>query len=471
MPRPSLSALVRLIVLAVLALGPTPALTAAEKRLNIVFVLTDDQARWAMGAYGNKECKTPNMDRLARDGARFLNAFVPTPVCSPSRASMITGQYGTQLGITDWITPNEGDRGIGLPANAVTWPSVLQKHGYTTGLVGKWHLGSKPHNHPTRQGLAHFVGALGGGFPNVNPTLEALGRPQRFEGHSADVIGDHAVRFLEAYHKRPFALLVHFREPHTPYTPMRDIDVAPFKKLDPTIPTFPGLDVAQIKRWTREYYACVHAADRNLGKVLAKLDELKLRDRTIVVFTSDHGYMIGHHGLHTKGNGYWVAGGVAGPKRPNMFEESIRVPLLVRWPGVVPPGTEVSQFVSNIDTFASVLGMLGVPVPKGAKHEGADFSPLLRGRRIGWRDTIYGQYDLHNGGLAYMRMVRTNEWKLVRHLRANGLDELYNLKDDPGETTNVYGRARSARVRAALEKQLAAWMKSINDPLVRDLER
>jgi uncharacterized sulfatase len=157
--------------------------------------------------------------------------------------------------------------------------------------------------------------------------------------------------------------------------------------------------------------------------------------------------------------------------RPNMFEESIRVPLLVRWPGVVKPGTEVAQTVSNIDTFASVLGMLGVPVPRGAKHEGADFSPLLRGKKVPWREALFGQYDLHNGGLAYMRMVRTAEWKLVRHYRANGLNELYHLADDPGETRNLYGAAKHAKVREDLQKRLTAWMKSIEGPLARAAER
>ena len=137
-----------------------------------------------------------------------------------------------------------------------------------------------------------------------------------------------------------------------------------------------------------------------------------------MLFTSDHGYMIGHHGLQHKGNANWIAGGVPGPRRPNMFDDSIRVPLLVRWPGVVQPGTVIPETVSNIDTFASVLGMLGVPIPEGAKQQGTDFSPLLRGKQIPGRDALFGQYDLHNGGLAYMRMIRTDEWKLVRYYRA-----------------------------------------------------
>src|SRR5262249_32069121 len=186
------------------------------------------------------------------------------------------------------------------------------------------------------------------------------------------------------------------------------------------------------------------------------------------LFTSDHGYMIGHHNLHAKGNANWVAGGVNGPKRPNMFEYSIRVPLAVRWPGVVRPGSEIGETVSNIDTFASVLGMLGVPLPNDTRQQGMDFSPLLRGRQIPWRDALFGQYDLHNGGLDYMRMVRAGDWKLVRHHYSNGQDELYHLAADPEETRNLYADAASRTMREQLQARLTAWQKSIDDPLLRD---
>ena len=198
------------------------------------------------------------------------------------------------------------------------------------------------------------------------------------------------------------------------------------------------------------------------------LDELDLSRKTIVLFTSDHGYMIGHHGLQHKGNANWIAGGVQGPRRPNMFEESIRVPLLVRWPGVVQPGTVISDTVSSIDTLASVLGMLGVPLPDGAKQQGVDFSPLLRGKRIPARDALVGQYDLHNGALAYMRMIRTDEWKLVRFYRNNLLDELYDLRADPGEMINRYEDISVNDVRDRLQERLEAWMRSIDDPLLRE---
>ncbi|MGI8783769.1 MAG: sulfatase family protein [Acidobacteriota bacterium] len=442
--------------------GQTP------ERYNIISIVTDDQARWGVGAYGNREVQTPNMDRLARQGARFVNAFVPTPVCSPSRASFLTGRYGTELGITDWIAPNESEAGLGLPPGAVTWPEVLRQNGYRTALIGKWHLGGQPQYHPTRRGFDHFFGFLGGGNTPMDPTLEVEGQQKKLSGSLPDLLAGDAIEFVRANRDRPFALLLHFRAPHLPYGPVPEEDSAPFKELDPAVPTVPGADLAQVKKWTRDYYASIHSVDRNLGRLLDALDQLDLARKTIVLFTSDHGYMIGHHNLHTKGNAAWVAGGVNGPKRPNMFEESIRVPLLVRWPGVVRPGTDITEVVSNIDTFASVLGMLGVPAPAGLLQRGADFSPLLRGQKVAWRQALFGQYDLHNSGLAYMRMVRTSEWKLVRHHFANLMDELYNLENDPGETRNLYNSAEARAIRDQLQLRLTEWQRSIDDPILKD---
>jgi arylsulfatase A-like enzyme len=447
------------------------SLRAAEpEKWNIVSIVTDDQGAWALGCYGNKECRTPNMDRLAREGARFLNAFTPTPVCSPSRASMLCGLYGTQVGITDFIALQEADAGVGLPPNVPTWPKLLHQHGYRTALVGKWHLGTQPRFHPTKNGFDHFFGFLGGGNQPMDPVLEKAGKTSKMKGSLPDLLTDDALQFIETNKDQPFALLLHFRAPHLPYGPVPAVDSAPFKDLDPAIPSVRGIVAKQVKNWTREYYASIHSVDRNLGRLLAKLDELGLTKRTIVMFTSDHGYNIGHHVIHTKGNGWWIAGGVNGPKRPNMWDTSIRVPLMIRWPGVVEPGKEIPEMVTNLDTPPSVLGMLGLASPPEAKWQGQDFTPLLRGRKTVWRDALFGQYDLHNGGLAYMRMIRTSKWKLVRHHHANFLDELYDLEKDPGEMRNLYGAAQYAAVRDQLQKRLNAWQKSIDDPLLREAQ-
>jgi uncharacterized sulfatase len=448
--------------------GFNPAQAQTPKKYNIIAIVTDDQGYWGVGAYGNKEVKTPNMDKLAKQGARFLNAFCTTPVCSPSRASYFTGRWGTQVAITDWIAPKESDGGLGLPGDAVTWAQVLQKNGYTTALIGKWHLGTQAQFHPTKHGFDHFVGFLGGGNTPMNPTLEINGKDKKFNGSLPDIMTDYAIDFVKQNRDRPFALCLHFREPHLPYGPVPEEDSKPFKDLDPTIPKVKGIDVNRVKNWTRDYYASIHSIDRNLGRLLALLAQLGLEENTIIVFTSDHGYMIGHHLLHTKGNANWIAGGVTGPKRPNMFDLSMRVPLIIRWPGVVKPGTEIREMVSNIDTFPSVLGMLKVPPPEKYKQDGKDFSPLLRGEKVAWRDAVFGQYDLHNAGLAYMRSIHTPRWNLVRHHYASGLDELYDLENDPDELVNLYNNPKNAKTRDDLQRQLLEWQRSIDDPLLRD---
>lgn len=454
------------LIVAFTAAGPMADAGPATKRLNIICIVTDDQAAWTIGAYGNKEVKTPNMDRLAREGALFRRAFTATPVCSPSRASYFTGRYGTQVRITDYISPQEGAAGVGLPDAALSWPEILRRHGYRTALFGKWHLGDLPGFHPTKHGFDHFFGFVGGGVKPMDPTFEEDGKAKVFKGYGGDILTDRAIDFLARNKDKPFAVCLHFREPHAPYAPVPKVDADVYRDLDPTIPSFKGLDPAQVKRLTREYYASVHSIDRNLGRLLKALEDLGLLDDTIILFTSDHGYSIGHHGILHKGNGVWIVGGVMGPRRPNMFDINLRVPLIIRWPGVIRPGTVRDEMVSNIDTFPTILGMLGVPAPK-YKHEGADFSPLLRGEKTPWRQHVFAQYDIHNFALGFMRSIRTDRWHLVRHHLAEHMDELYDLEKDPHEQTNLAKNPKHQDVYRELSDRLRAWMNAIDDPVLR----
>jgi uncharacterized sulfatase len=443
-----------------LAAGPPAAPAAPGRRMNVVAIVTDDQASWSLGAYGSADARTPVLDRLAREGVLFRNAFVTTPVCSPSRAGFLTGRYGTELGIRDWISPEEAAGGLGLPPGTPTWPAILREHGWRTALVGKWHLGRGPRSHPSSFGLDRFFGFLDGGNTPMDPTLEVEGRERTLAGPIPDLLADEAIRFVTESRERPFALLLHLREPHTPYGPVPEADTAALSGVDPAIPDVRGLDRDQVKGWTREYLASVHAIDRNVGRLLDALDRLGLRERTLVLFTSDNGYNIGHHAIHTKGNGHWVAGGVPGPPRPNMFDTSLRVPLLVRGPGV-PAGREVSATVTQLDTLPSLLSLLDVPLPAGLRQHGSDFSPLLRGEAVSWRDTLFGEFDMHHYTIARMRMIRTAHHKLVRYLGASFQDELYDLHEDPGETRNLYRSEAARTVRADLEARLAAWRREL----------
>lgn len=440
-----------------------------SRKLNLIAIVTDDQGQWAVGTYGNHDVITPNMDRLATEGALFVNAFANTPVCSPSRASYLTGMEGTELGITDWINMNEAANGVGLPANILTWPRILQQNGYATALIGKWHLGDLPQNHPTREGYDYFWGFLGGGTEPMNPHIEVDGKVTQLKGPVSDLMTDRAIHWLETHRDKPFALSLHFREPHLPYGPVPEEDSAPFRNADVKIPDVKGLDLEYTRNLTRQYYSAIHAVDRNLGRLLARLDQLKLSGNTIILFTSDNGYNVGHHGLHMKGNAISILGGVPGPKRPNMFEESVRIPLIIRWPGVIIPGTRIDQPVTNVDTYATVLGMLGLNAPNNPNQHGRDFSPILRGSiPSDWPTDVFGQYDLHNQGLAFMRMIRTdNGWKLIRFHMSNGANELFNLKLDPGEKHNRYYDKRVFGIRDALQQRLTAWEESVHDPILK----
>ncbi len=434
---------------------------------NIVLLYTDDQAYWAVGANGNSEIHTPNLDRLFHAGARFTNAFVTTPVCSPSRVGLIASRYGTEVGITDWINWRK-EAQLGLDPAVVTWPEVLAGAGYATGIVGKWHLGTQPKFHPRETGFNHFMGFLEGGTRPMKPRLEIEGEVKQLTGSLPDMLVDDAIRFVRRTRSRPFALCVHFRAPHGPYHPVPEQDSAHYTGKKLTIPDYPGLDTAEVERLTREYYGSVSSVDRNVGRLLDVLDALELSNRTVVIFTSDHGYNIGHHGIHHKGNGYWIVKGKRRQRRPNMWDTSLRVPLAVRWPGVVRPGAVVEQTVSNLDLYPTILAAAGVERPENATIHGRDFTPLLRGDVGDWDNTLFGQYDMHHGAVARMRMIRTPEWKLVRHHEPGAVDELYHLAEDPAEQTNLIDDPDQKDRIAGLDAGLRAWQKSIGDPLLTD---
>jgi uncharacterized sulfatase len=431
---------------------------------NIVFLYTDDQAQWAMGAYGNRDIKTPHLDGLARRGAIFRNAFTVTPVCSPSRAALITSRYPSELGIADWIDPTK-EPDLGLAPAVMTWPKLLKGFGHATMLAGKWHLGTRDEFHPARHGFDSFFGFRDGANRPIDPVLEVRGQLKQLTGSLPDLLVDEGLKFIDRHRGQPFLLSIHFRAPHAPYAPVPEKDSAPYRTLDPKIPDVPGLPTARVKQIYREYYASVSSVDRNVRRLLDKLDASGLTQQTIVIFTSDHGYMIGHHGLWHKGNAVWLAQGKTGA-RPNMFDEAIRVPLLISWPGAIAPGTTIDQVVSNLDVLPTILELLGFPLPQGHIIRGRSLVPLLRGQvTVPWDNTLFGQYDMHHYQVARMRMLRTPEWKLVRHFEPGSQDELYHLADDPGETRNLTESAAPAHraQRDALAQRIEGMMVKIGD--------
>ncbi len=458
------------------AIGPV----IGADRPNILFIFTDDQAPWAVGVSGNPLARTPHMDRIAREGAYLPNAYTVTPVCSPSRASLMTSRYGTELGITDWSHPRR-EAELGLDVKLPVWPRQLQKAGYHTGLVGKWHLGRQDSQHPTRYGFDFFMGHREGGWSPVNPTLEHDGKPRKYQGLTADVLADEALSFVHTHvagsNTQPFLLCWHTRAPHARWLPVAPEDMAPYKGVDVAIPNpdFPNLDVPRVKRMTREYLASVRSVDRNVGRMLKLLDELKLVSNTIVIFSSDHGYNMGHNGIWHKGNGHWVlkppppaTRNIPRGQRPNMYDNSIKVPTMIRWPGVIKPGTIIRHTVSNLDWFPTILSMAGLKTDAVWKLRGRDMTPLLRGRKPPqWDNTYFAEYSTHHQSHTRMRMISNGKWKLIRDFMNPRRDELYHLAKDPGESRNLI-RSQDPSIKrtvAMLHKHLVDRMAAHGDKL------
>ncbi|MCF7847422.1 MAG: sulfatase-like hydrolase/transferase [Kiritimatiellales bacterium] len=430
-------------------------------RPNILFIYTDDQSRWSVGAYGNKECLTPNMDRLAREGIMFTHAYTK-PVCSPSRAMVLTGQYSHRSGIHDFIEKNILN---GLPPETVTVAEELKDAGYATGLIGKWHLGHKAEHFPTNHGFDYFMGFNDGGIKPLNPTLYKDGQYRKMQGHFSNIITDDALEFIRARKDKPFALFFFTRAPHKPYTPVPAEDMAPYLERILTVPEADGATAEKMQQLNRDYYASVTQVDRNIGRLLKELTQLGLEDNTIVVFTSDNGYNVGqHNGLEGKGNGMQIASPL---RRPNMWETSVMVPLIVRWPPVIKPGSVSDSLVTLMDLFPTFMDILDWPAD-GLALDGLSLLPLLQGRKPArWRNALFDAYDMHaytryRGSEDSMRMIRTRDWKLVLHLKKANAHELYDLRNDPDELKNLYGTPAVQDIQRGLEIRLYAWMRRNN---------
>ena len=440
---------------------------------NIVFIYTDDQAPWALGLV-NPDAHTPNMDRLFQEGASLTNSFVTTPVCSPSRVGLIASRYGTEVGITDWINPKM-ETDIGLDPGYVTWVELLQQAGYHTGLVGKWHLGELDEHHPTRQGYDYFMGFRTGGAKVEDPELEVDGELRQCQGLTVDILTDAAIAYLRRQTlDQPFLLSLHYRSPHAPWKPVSDSDAAPYDhELDIPNPDFPNLDIEHVKTSMHDYLASVTGVDRNLGRVLAELDSHGFSDNTIVVFTSDHGYNIGHHGVIHKGNASWITTDTRDlprddPRRlrSNMFDTSIRVPVAIRWPNRIAPGTEIAETTCNLDWYPTLLDMADVRLPHNITIHGRSFLPLIEGTPVHWDNDLYGEYSQHHYTQTGLRMYRTPEWKLIRDFVRPGMDELYDLVNDPDETLNRIEDSSCQTIRAALDERMLECMTRLKDPLL-----
>ncbi|MCE7908946.1 MAG: DUF4976 domain-containing protein [Candidatus Omnitrophica bacterium COP1] len=443
----------------------------SQDKPNIIFILTDDQSAWSLGCLGNTQAHTPNLNRLFDGGVTLSNCFVTTPVCSPSRASLFTSRYGSELGITDWISPKTEPH-IGLSRSVSTWPKVLQNSGYDTCLVGKWHLGTDRKYHPHHHGFNHFYGFASGGVTVTDPVLCVDDATEECKGFTDDILTDRAIRFLnEKENSRPFLLCLHLRAPHAPWKPFPEDDYKPYSEIDPIIPNpaFPELDIEKVKDITRQYLTSITGIDRNIGRLLKHLDERHLRQNTVIIFTSDNGYNIGHNGIWHKGNGHKITLDVRGlpsshptNQRPNMYDTSLLVPAVIDIPGHDKNIKKMDRVVSSLDWYPTILSIAGIPCDSTPLIRGHNFLPLLKGESISWCDDLYGEYGQHHYTRADLKMIRTTEWKYIVDQSGSYGEELYHLTIDPDETANLADDNQYQEIKADLRNRLKKAIEEID---------
>lgn len=444
------------------------------ERPNILFVLTDDQGYWALGCAGNPEIHTPNLDRLAAMGMRFDNFFCASPVCSPARASILTGRIPSQHGIHDWLrkgnldaahTPGLGwgdDREIEYLKGLCAYTDVLAAHGYICGISGKWHLGDSLN--PQKSFIYWNVFPYGGGDYHSGYFIRE-GRIERDPRYLTDAITDGGLKFLDAQaaNDSPFYLSVHYTAPHSPWEKGQHPEEltalyqdCPFE----TCPEVPGGHPWQINSAPRGrgekrrellggYYAAITGLDRGVGQLLDRLEMMDVLDNTLVLFTSDNGMNMGHHGIWGKGNGTFPQ---------NMYDTSVKVPFLAMRPGHIPQGVVAESLLSHYDIFPTLLDYLDLENPVAASLPGQSFAALLKGRRMPERDhvVVFDEYGP-------VRMIRTRAWKYI-HRYPYGPHELYDLAGDPGEECNLINDPAQRAWVVELKAQLEAWFVQYADP-------
>ncbi|HJU44646.1 MAG TPA: sulfatase [Vicinamibacterales bacterium] len=486
-----------LVTTAVL-LPSTAGAQSTSNRPNIIFIMTDDHAAHAIGAYGSRVNATPNLDRLAREGALLTRVFATNSICTPSRAAILTGQYSHINGVTMF---NRFD------SARTTVARLLQQGGYHTGMIGKWHLGSDP------AGFDHWEILPGQGVYFDPIFYTATGETTYTGRYATDVITDLAVAFLgNRPRNKPFFLMMHHKAPHRPWEAAaphaahfaaqripepatfwdsyatrtdalreneqrvasdmtnRDLKLTPPPGLSPeefgkwrtTKPdsvtivrdgqsvTLTGEALARWKyqRYMQDYLATVQSVDDSVGRVLAHLDSSGLARNTIVIYTSDQGFFLGDHGLFDK---------------RFMYEESIRMPFLVRWPAAIKAGSKIDAMALNVDFAPTFLDAAGLAIP--AAMQGRSLLPVLRGRApTDWRTAMYYRY-YHDPGDHNTRAhygIRTQTHKLIYFWKKDQW-ELFDLVNDPEELHNLYGERGFEALTTALKQQLAQLKRDLGD--------
>lgn len=405
---------------------------------NIIVFFTDDHAQWALPSYGNSEIVAPNLTHLAETGALMQNAFTPCPVCSPARASFWTGLYPSQHGIHDHLAEDDPEvQATDWLAGMPTLGDHLQDAGYTTGLCGKWHCGAGELPKP---GFDYWYSAWRktAKYHSLTNKYSDQGRIIERRGYDTQIISDAAIDFLRTRDRdMPFFLFIGYATTHNPWInrPERLVSHyrgAAFADIPHDAP-YPFGDAGRHpvappdrREALAQYYASVTMIDEGAGRVLDELIAQNERDDTLIVYTSDHGLNLGHHGIWGKGNG---------SEPLNMLEESIRVPLIINWSHAIPRGQSHPEFVNHCDLFATLLDVADATPSDLSDCPGRSILPLLIGEGGGsWRNIVLCEYGT-------TRAIRDERYKLVLRY-AEGANLLHDLAADPRETVNLYDEAK-----------------------------
>jgi arylsulfatase A-like enzyme len=428
----------RPFVLAVIAVGMAASVQAqGDKagRPNVVLIMTDDVGYGDFSSYGAPDIKTPHIDSLARDGVRLTDFYANGATCTPTRTGLITGRYQQRYQLERPLS-NGADAELGLPAAERSLPALLKANGYATALVGKWHLGWKSEFSPSAHGFQYFFG-FKSGFIDYYTHTSGSGQPDLFEddraitvdGYMTDLITERSVRFIEQHAKQPFFIDVAYNAAHWPY----QVPGQPSKARDNARHLLPHDDPTSTRA---DYVAMLEHADRGIGQILATIDKLGLRQNTLVIFTNDNG-------------GEWLSRNAPlFHYKGTVWEGGIRVPAILRWPGVIPPGQVSPQVGITMDLTATILAATRTAVPPDARLEGIDLMPVLSRQTPVVERTLFWRVM----GNSPQRAVRSGDWKLILD---RGRPLLFNLRTDIGERTNLTGQ-RPEVVRR-LAPLLQAW--------------
>ncbi|MBK5290215.1 MAG: sulfatase [Acidobacteriia bacterium] len=460
--------MLRRTALKTIAAGFPAILKPQNRRPNVIFMMTDDQRADAMSCAGNKILKTPNMDRIAAGGVRFTEGFVTNPLCSPSRGTILTGLHTHAHG----VTTNAGESHHFKPG-VVTYPMLQQKAGYHTAMIGKWHIATLP----AGLGFDHWCILPGQGLYHDPPMIANGGRVQ-FRGYVDDIIADQALETLRSRPKnKPFSLICNFKAPHRAWVPAQRFEKMYENIAIPEPPTFntdlssrpsgirnSDLQIADMpdfaqrgvpaslpkalrkplnyQQFVKNYYRVLLGVDENVGRILDYVDKEGLAENTIVVYTGDNGFFMGEYGMFDK---------------RLMYEPSIRVPMLARYPGGWKGGrVDPRNMVLNNDVAHTFLDYCGIERPAHMRHHGESWRPILDNPAAAWRDTWLYEYFEYPGPHCSPigRGVRTKRYKLIHYIQNPQGHEFFDLEKDPEERRSLYDDPAYQTQVAALSKEL-----------------